>query len=94
MVPYPYNALVNIFFLFLKVNIIIIIDPSIPAPELIHDEFFSYKKTIFQEHLFGQFFRERYYDIRTNNDLQPDLITVMTKIDNLKPLLISEVINL
>ena len=70
------------------------LDPPMPTPELIHEEFFSYKKTIFQEHLFGLFFRESCYEIEDNSSLDPALVTALAKVDSHKPLLISEVIQI
>lgn len=63
-----------------------------PTPELIHEEFFSYKKTIFQEHLFGLFFRDTQHDVGMESNLDPALTLILAKIDHLKPLLISEVL--
>ena len=34
------------------------IDPPLPMPELVRDEFNAYKKTLLQEHLYEQIFKE------------------------------------
>jgi len=65
------------------------IDPPIPTPELIHEEYFFYNKTIFQEHMFGLFFREYYCDI---SNLDPDLISTLSSINSHKSFFISEVL--
>ena len=70
------------------------LDPRIPPPDLIHNEYLSYKKTIFQEHLFGLFFKENYSAAYMDTNLTEEPTLILQKIDSTQSLLIAEVSNL
>ncbi len=87
----------------------LVLDPPLPTPELVRDEFNAYRKTILQEHLYGMIFKESSGSETTEGastgcgslmdmpalgpELSPDLSMQLTKMELSALELISEVLS-